>query len=54
VGASAYALIGYNGKDHMLPEFAPEDSFAVRVSTYLSELRTGKVEDPFGWVQKLS
>lgn len=53
VGASAYALIGYNGTDYMLPEFAPEESFAVRVSNYLGELRTGKIEDPFGWVQKV-
>jgi len=53
VGASAYALIGYNGTDYMLPEFSPEKSFAVRVSNYLGDLRTGKIDDPFGWVQKL-
>ena len=50
VVVSPYSLIGYNGKDHMLPEFAPEDSFAVRVRDYLTDLRTGKIADEFGWV----
>ncbi|GAB3553768.1 branched-chain amino acid aminotransferase [Spirosoma fluminis] len=50
VGSSPYSLIGYNGKDHMLPEVAPADSFAVRVKNYLADLRTGKVEDTFGWM----
>lgn len=50
VVVSPYSLIGYNGKDHMLPEFAPADSFAVRVKNYLTDLRTGKIADEFGWV----
>ncbi len=47
VGSSPYSLIGYNGKDHMLPESAPEDSVAMRVRHYLSDLRTGKIADEF-------
>ena len=50
VGSSPYSLIGYNGTDYMLPELAPEDSVAVRVRNYLSDLRTGKIEDTFGWM----
>ena len=53
VGSSAYALIGYNGHDYMLPEFAPEDSFAVRIREYLTDLRTGKIADEFGWMHTL-
>ncbi|WP_080056898.1 branched-chain amino acid aminotransferase [Spirosoma aerolatum] len=53
VVVSPYSLIGYNGKDYMLPEFAPEDSFAVRVKNYLTDLRTGKIADQFGWVYKV-
>ena len=50
VVVSPYSLIGYNGHDYMLPEFAPEDSFAVRVKNYLTDLRTGKIADEFGWM----
>ena len=50
VGSSPYSLIGYEGKDYMLPEFAPEESVAVRVKNYLSDLRTGKIADEFGWM----
>ncbi len=50
VGCSPYSLIGYNGKDHMLPENAPENSVAVRLRKHLADLRTGKIADEFGWV----
>ena len=50
VGSSPYSLIGYEGKDYMLPEFAPEESVAIRVRHYLSDLRTGKIADEFGWM----
>jgi len=53
VGSSPYSLIGYNGKDYMLPEFAPEESFAIRVRNYLSDLRTGKIDDTFGWMYRV-
>lgn len=51
VVVSPYSLIGYNGTDHILPEFSPENSFAVRVKNYLTDLRTGKIADEFSWVQ---
>lgn len=51
VGSSPYALIGYNGRNYDLPEINPETSFALRVRNYLADLRTGKIADPFGWVQ---
>lgn len=54
VVVSPYSLIGYNGTDYMLPEFAPEDSMAVRLKNQLNAIRTGKVEDTFGWVHRVA
>jgi branched-chain amino acid aminotransferase len=28
------------------------ESFAARAKAFLSDIRTGKTEDPFGWVVK--
>lgn len=52
VVVSPYSLIGYNGHDYLLPE-PTEDSFCRKVYHYLSDLRTGKIDDPFGWVTKI-
>ncbi|MEZ0607973.1 branched-chain amino acid aminotransferase [Fibrella sp. WM1] len=49
VVVSPFQAIGYEGTDYMLPERAPADSFAVRVKEYMTDLRTGKIDDPFGW-----
>lgn len=54
VVVSPYSLIGYNGTDYMLPEFAPTDSVAMRLKDQLDAIRTGKVADPHGWVYKVS
>jgi len=50
VVVSPYALIGYNGHDYMLPENATDDSFAIRIKNYLTDVRTGKIADEFGWM----
>ena len=52
VVVSPFAVIGYEGVDHQLPAIK-EDSFVSRVSQYLSDLRTGKEEDVFGWTVKV-
>jgi branched-chain amino acid aminotransferase len=49
---SPFAVIGYDGIDYQLPAATPE-SFAVRAKAYLTDIRTGKIEDPFGWVVKV-
>lgn len=53
VGCSPYSLIGYNGKDHKLPELSPTDSFAMRAKNFLADLRTGKIGDEFGFVHTI-
>ena len=50
---SPFQVIGYNGNDYMLPERAPADSFAVRAKEYMTDLRTGKIADDFGWTYKV-
>jgi branched-chain amino acid aminotransferase len=52
VVVSPFAAIGYNGIDYVLPAVTPE-SFAARAKTFLTDIRTGKIEDPFGWVVKV-
>lgn len=54
VVVSPYSLIGFEGKDYMLPEIADENSFAKRVYNYLNDLRTGRSDDPFGWTYKVA
>ncbi len=49
---SPFATISYEGVDYTVPEVKP-DSFVAKVKTYLTDLRTGKVEDPFGWTVKI-
>ena len=53
VVVSPYSLIGFNGKDYMLPEHAPSDSIALKLKEQLDAIRTGKVDDSFGWVYKV-
>ncbi len=49
---SPFAVIGYNGSDYNLPAVTA-DSFAARAKAFLTDIRTGKVADPFGWVVKV-
>ncbi|WP_234735396.1 branched-chain amino acid aminotransferase [Tellurirhabdus bombi] len=53
VVVSPYSLIGYQGKDYMLPETADESSFSKKIYNYLNDLRTGRIEDTFGWTHKV-
>ena len=50
VVVSPIQAISYGGIDYMLPERPADDSFAARVKAYMTDLRTGKIDDPFGWV----
>lgn len=52
VVVSPFALIAFEGQRYELPALA-EDSFVHKVKQYLTELRTGKVTDPFGWIVKV-
>jgi branched-chain amino acid aminotransferase len=49
VVVSPFAAIGYNGKDYVLPTIS-ENSYSTRLKNALNDIRTGKVEDTFGWV----
>jgi branched-chain amino acid aminotransferase len=49
---SPFASINYEGVDYTLPEIK-EDSFVSKVKSYLTDLRTGKIEDVFGWTLKI-
>ncbi len=52
VVVSPFAVIGYDGIDYELPAVTP-NSFAARAKAFLTDLRTGKIEDTFGWVVKV-
>lgn len=41
-------LLGYQGKDYDLPALENRE-FSNKVSGYLDNLRTGQIDDPFGW-----
>jgi branched-chain amino acid aminotransferase len=49
VVVSPFAAIGFEGKDYVLPAIT-EDSYSSRLRNALNNIRTGKVEDTFGWV----
>lgn len=46
------ALMNIGDKDYTLPEVESRE-FSNKVSKYLSDIRTGKIEDPFGWVVRI-
>lgn len=52
VVVSPFAVIAYEGVDYPVPAVA-EGSFVDNVKNYLSDLRTGKTEDVFGWTLKV-
>ena len=52
VVVSPFAVIAHDGIDYELPVLT-EDSFAMKAKNFLTDIRTGKVEDPFGWVVKI-
>jgi branched-chain amino acid aminotransferase len=45
-------LMNIGDKDYTLPNVEGRE-FSNKVAKYLSDLRTGKVEDPFGWVVRI-
>lgn len=45
-------LMNIDDKDYLLPPVETRE-FSNKVGKYLSDLRTGKVEDPFGWVVRI-
>lgn len=53
VVVSPFAAIGYNGEDYTLPEIT-EESVSSKLKKALNDVRTGKVEDTFGWVWKVN
>lgn len=48
---SPIAGFGYNDKDYDLPQ--PEDSFATRLKTLITDIQYNRSEDPFGWRYKV-
>ncbi|TDB68766.1 branched-chain amino acid aminotransferase [Arundinibacter roseus] len=52
VVVSPFSVIGYQGEEYVLPQLE-ENSFVARVSRFLSDLRTGKEADTFGWTYKV-
>ena len=53
VVVSPFAAIGYEGEDYVLPAIT-ENSISSRLKKALNDVRTGKVEDTFGWVWKVN
>lgn len=45
--------IGYNGVDYDLPAFT-ENDFSIKMGNFLEDLKRGKEEDRWGWVEKIS
>jgi branched-chain amino acid aminotransferase len=52
VVVSPFAAIGDNGKDYALASIT-EESVSTKLKNALNAIRTGKVEDSFGWVWKV-
>ena len=48
---SPIETIGYRGTNFDIP--TPENGFGMRIKQYLSDIRYGKVEDPYGWMVKI-
>lgn len=46
------AVLGANGKDYELPPIENRE-FSNKVGAYLTDLKNGKIEDPFNWNMKL-
>jgi branched-chain amino acid aminotransferase len=46
------ALMNIGEVDYTLPEVETRE-FSNKIAKYLSDIRTGKVEDPFGWVVRI-
>lgn len=49
VVVSPFAAIGYEGDDYELPAITP-NSVSSQLKKTLDDIRTGKIEDTFGWV----
>jgi len=43
------SVIGHEGKDYKVPVSTP-DNFSMRALQFLTDLKAGRVEDPFGWI----
>ncbi len=41
-------VFGYRGEDFRVP--TPEDGYAMRIKKELTDIRMGRVEDPYGWM----
>jgi branched-chain amino acid aminotransferase len=52
VVVSPFAAIGFEGTDYELPAIT-ENSISTRLKNALNNIRTGKVDDTFGWVWKV-
>lgn len=52
VVVSPFAVIAYEGVDYQLPALS-SDAFVIKVKDYLTQIRTGAVADPFGWMLKV-
>jgi branched-chain amino acid aminotransferase len=46
------AVIGHEGQDYSVPDPGP-DSFCTRALKYLTDVKKGRIEDRFGWIEKL-
>jgi branched-chain amino acid aminotransferase len=53
VVVSPFALIGHEGTDYELPTLG-ENSFAIKAKRYLTDIRTGKANDIFGWIWRVN
>lgn len=53
VVVSPFAAIGFEGTDYVLPAIT-EKSISSQLKKALNDVRTGKVEDTFGWVWKVN
>lgn len=52
VVVSPFSVISHEGVDYQLP-LSDENSFVIKVKNYLTDIRTGAVADPFGWMLKI-
>lgn len=48
---SQISTIGYHGTDYEVP--TPTDGYAMKIKKALTDIRMGRVEDPYGWMVRL-
>lgn len=53
VVTTQFRMVGYKGEQYELPVLSKEESFALTLKEELLGIQANRMEDPFGWRQKV-